>query len=67
MEDWIESEEGRAEVAEVVMEVMDSNSMEAKERRRRAKKIREVCRSASLEGGSSHVDVMAFIRDVCVC
>lgn len=58
---------GRDEVAEAVMEVMDSNGVEAKERRRLAKKIREVCRSASLEGGSSHVDVMAFIRDVCGC
>ncbi|KAG6435388.1 hypothetical protein SASPL_100260 [Salvia splendens] len=58
---------GEDEIAEVVLRVMDSGSPEAKERRRRAKEVQEICKSASGVGGSSHGDVMAFIRDICEC
>ncbi|KAL8525793.1 hypothetical protein ACS0TY_015145 [Phlomoides rotata] len=37
---------------------------EGKERRRRAKEIQEICRNANCEGGSSHADLIDFIRDV---
>lgn len=53
------------EIAELVLKVMDSEGEEAKERRRRAKEIKEICERGNGEGGSSHVDVMAFIRDMC--
>lgn len=52
------------EIAELVLKVMDSESAEAKEKRRRAKEMKEICERGSGEGGSSHADVMAFIRDI---
>ena len=55
------------EIAELVLSVMDSESSEAKERRRRAKEMQEICKSASGLGGSSHLDLIAFIKDVCGC
>lgn len=53
------------EIAELVVRLMDREGAEAKERRRRAKELQEVCRNASGVGGSSHADVMAFITDIC--
>ncbi|KAG6431235.1 hypothetical protein SASPL_109313 [Salvia splendens] len=52
------------EIAELLLRVMDSESSEAKERRRRAKEMQEICKSASGLGGSSHVDLLAFIKDI---
>ncbi|KAK6122152.1 hypothetical protein DH2020_044103 [Rehmannia glutinosa] len=54
----------RDEVARLVLRIMDSESEDGKERRRRAKEIREVCEVASAGGGSSKIDILAFIRDM---
>ncbi|GFP80570.1 UDP-glycosyltransferase 87a2 [Phtheirospermum japonicum] len=73
VEDWkiglrVKKGEGilvtRDEVATLVLKIMDSESEEAKERRRRAKEIGEICKVASAEGGSSELDLLAFIRDI---
>ncbi|PIM97579.1 UDP-glucuronosyl and UDP-glucosyl transferase [Handroanthus impetiginosus] len=53
----------REEVARLVLRLMDFKSEEAKERRRRAKEIREICMKASEGKGSSEIDILAFIRD----
>ncbi|XP_057809642.1 UDP-glycosyltransferase 87A1-like isoform X2 [Salvia miltiorrhiza] len=55
------------EIGELVLRVMESESEEAKERRRRAKEIQQICKSASGVGGSSHKDLMAFIKDISGC
>lgn len=52
------------EICRVVLRVMDLENEEGKERRRRAKEIQEICRNGDCEGGSSHVDLIAFIRDI---
>ncbi|KAK6145236.1 hypothetical protein DH2020_022056 [Rehmannia glutinosa] len=54
----------RDEVARLVLRIMDSESEDGKKRRRRAKEIREVCEVASAGGGSSEIDILAFIRDI---
>ncbi|KAH6832683.1 UDP-Glycosyltransferase superfamily protein [Perilla frutescens var. hirtella] len=55
------------EIAELVVRLMDSERPEAMERRRRAKEMQEICKNAGDVGGSSHADVMAFIRDISGC
>ncbi|KAI3461681.1 hypothetical protein Pfo_018344 [Paulownia fortunei] len=52
------------EVARLVLRLMDSESEDAKERRRRAKEIQAMCKNASAGGGSSEIDILAFIRDI---
>ncbi|KAL0378678.1 UNVERIFIED_CONTAM: UDP-glycosyltransferase 87A2 [Sesamum radiatum] len=54
----------RDEVARLVLRLMDSESDEGKERRRRAKEIRDMCRRACAGGGSSETDILAFVRDI---
>ncbi|PIM97442.1 7-deoxyloganetin glucosyltransferase [Handroanthus impetiginosus] len=53
----------REEVARLVLRLMDFKSEEAKQRRRRAKEIREICTKASAGKGSSEIDILDFIRD----
>ncbi|KAK4412438.1 UDP-glycosyltransferase 87A2 [Sesamum alatum] len=55
------------EVARIVLRLMDFESEEGKERRRRAKEIRDMCRSACAGGGLSETDILAFIRDISGC
>ncbi|KAL0458536.1 UNVERIFIED_CONTAM: UDP-glycosyltransferase 87A2 [Sesamum latifolium] len=57
----------RDEVARLVLRLMDSESEEGKERRRRAKEIRDMCRRACAGGGSSETDILAFVRDISGC
>lgn len=57
----------RDDVARIVVRVMDSESEEGKERRRRAREIRDICKSACARGGSSETDVSAFVRDISGC
>lgn len=74
VDDWkigvrvkLDGEEGLVsgdEICRVVLRVMELESEEGKERRRRGKEIRDICRSANCEGGSSHGDLIGFIRDV---
>ncbi|XP_057488053.1 UDP-glycosyltransferase 87A1-like [Actinidia eriantha] len=76
VEDWkigwevrrgIEMEEQlvtREEIAGLVRRVMDLESEEGKEMRKRAKELREICRRATSEGGSVETEIDAFIRDI---
>ncbi|KAL0290365.1 UNVERIFIED_CONTAM: UDP-glycosyltransferase 87A2 [Sesamum radiatum] len=57
----------RDEVARIVLRLMDSESEEGKERRRRAKEVRDMCRRACAVGGSSETDLLAFVRDISGC
>ncbi|KAL0292771.1 UNVERIFIED_CONTAM: UDP-glycosyltransferase 87A1 [Sesamum calycinum] len=57
----------RDEVARIVLRLMDSESEEGKERRRRAKEVGDMCRRACAGGGSSETDLLAFVRDISGC
>ncbi|XP_011080776.1 UDP-glycosyltransferase 87A2 [Sesamum indicum] len=57
----------RDEVARIVLRLMDSESEEGKERMRRVKEIRDMCRNACAGGGSSETDILAFVRDISGC
>ncbi|XP_057475018.1 UDP-glycosyltransferase 87A1-like [Actinidia eriantha] len=54
----------REEIARLVRRVMDLESEEGKEMRKRAKELREICRRATSEGGSAETDIDAFVRDI---
>ncbi|PSR95035.1 UDP-glycosyltransferase [Actinidia chinensis var. chinensis] len=54
----------REEITRLVRRVMDLESKEGKEMRKRAKELREICRRATSEGGSAETDIDAFIRDI---
>ncbi|XP_051143754.1 UDP-glycosyltransferase 87A2-like [Andrographis paniculata] len=55
----------RKEIARIVVEVMRSETREANERKRRAEEIRDICRVASEDDGSSSLDLLGFIEDIC--
>ena len=54
----------REEIKEVVKRLMDRESEEGKEMRRRACDVSEICRGAVAEKGSSDANIDAFIRDI---
>ena len=55
---------GRDEVEEVVKRLMDRESEDGKEMRRRACDLSEICRGAVEEVGSSNANIDHFIRDI---
>ncbi|KAG2327573.1 hypothetical protein Bca4012_036580 [Brassica carinata] len=55
---------GREEIKEEVKRLMDRESEEGKEMRRRACDLSEICRGAVAEKGSSDANIDAFIRDI---
>ncbi|CAH2060062.1 unnamed protein product [Thlaspi arvense] len=54
----------RDEIKEVVKRLMDGESEEGKEMRRRAFDLSEICRGAVAGSGSSNASIDAFIRDI---
>ncbi|XP_004296052.1 PREDICTED: UDP-glycosyltransferase 87A1-like [Fragaria vesca subsp. vesca] len=54
----------REEIAELVQRVMDVESIEGKEMRKRAKQLQETCQGAIAKGGSSDSNLDAFIKDI---
>ncbi|KAL4279101.1 hypothetical protein GQ457_03G043370 [Hibiscus cannabinus] len=54
----------REEIAELVRKFMDLESNEQMEMRNRAAKLGEICRIAFAKGGSSDINVDAFIKDI---
>ncbi|GMI81898.1 UDP-glucosyl transferase 87A2 [Hibiscus trionum] len=54
----------REEIAELVRKFMDFESDEQAEMRERAAKLGETCRVAIAKGGSSDINVDAFIKDI---
>ncbi|KAL3530933.1 hypothetical protein ACH5RR_010255 [Cinchona calisaya] len=54
----------REEISDVLKRFMDLGCDEGKEMRRRTQEIREICRLATVEGGSSQLQIKAFINDI---
>ncbi|CAN0903948.1 UDP-glycosyltransferase 87A2 [Linum grandiflorum] len=54
----------REEICDVVKRFMDGEESEVKEMRKRGKELREVCRGAIAEGGSSDKNLDAFIKEI---
>lgn len=54
----------REEIADLVQRFMDLNSAEGKAIRRKATQVRDVCRGATSEGGSSIINLDAFIGKI---
>lgn len=52
------------EIAELVQRLMDVESNEGKEMRKRAKQLQETCHGAIAKGGSSDSNLDAFIKDI---
>ncbi|KAJ0084452.1 hypothetical protein Patl1_31013 [Pistacia atlantica] len=48
----------------LVRKFMDTESIEVKEMRKRAKELGEMCQNAISEDGSSEIDIKSFIRDI---
>ncbi|XP_038988596.1 UDP-glycosyltransferase 87A2-like [Phoenix dactylifera] len=62
-----ESEEqvvGREEIAKVVHYMMNLDALESKEPRRRAKELKEKCRRALGDAGSSAINLDAFVQEI---
>ncbi|KAL3748342.1 hypothetical protein ACJRO7_009561 [Eucalyptus globulus] len=54
----------RQEIARLVRKLMDAESGEGREMRKRARELREACRRAAARGGSSDRNLDAFIGDI---
>ncbi|KAL6341444.1 hypothetical protein AAG906_032563 [Vitis piasezkii] len=54
----------REETVGIVKRFMDSESIEVKEMKRRARKLQEICRQATGRGGSSESNINAFISEI---
>lgn len=54
----------REEIAGLVNKFMDLEDDEGKEMRRRASELQEIWKGAIAEGGSSKININAFIRDI---
>ncbi|KAF5744476.1 UDP-glycosyltransferase 87A1-like [Tripterygium wilfordii] len=54
----------RDEIAELVKGFMDSRSIEGRERRERTRALKEICKAAVEEGGSTHTNLDSFIKDI---
>ncbi|CAK7330425.1 unnamed protein product [Dovyalis caffra] len=54
----------REEIAGLVQKFMDLERAEVKEMRRRSRELQEVCEHAIAEGGTSEIDINAFIRNI---
>ncbi|KAF8037310.1 hypothetical protein BT93_B0271 [Corymbia citriodora subsp. variegata] len=54
----------RQEIARLVRKLMDVESGEGREMRKRARELREACRRATARGGSSDRNLDAFIGDI---
>ncbi|XP_018722687.2 UDP-glycosyltransferase 87A1 [Eucalyptus grandis] len=54
----------RQEIARLVKKLMDAESGEGREMRKRARELREACRRAAARGGSSDRNLDAFIGDI---
>lgn len=56
----------RGEIAEIVKRFMAADSVEGREMRERVREWREICRRAVADGGSSHSNIDAFLKDISV-
>lgn len=54
----------KEEISEIVRRFMDLSSSEGKQMRDRAKKLKDICHRATLEGGSSRHNLDEFIRSI---
>lgn len=54
----------REEIAGLVQKFMDLERAEVKEMRRRSRELQQLCEHAIAEGGTSEIDINAFIRDI---
>ncbi|PPR80493.1 hypothetical protein GOBAR_AA40227 [Gossypium barbadense] len=54
----------REEIAELVRRFMDFESKEQMEMRKRARKVGETCQKAIAKGGSTDINLDAFIKDI---
>lgn len=54
----------RQEIAETLQSFMDLENEEGKEMRRRAKELQKICQEATGKGGSSRMDLEAFLHDI---
>ncbi|KAH7550525.1 hypothetical protein ACOSP7_024103 [Xanthoceras sorbifolium] len=54
----------KEEIADLVQSFMDLDSDEGKQLRNKARQIRDICRKATEEGGSSVINLDAFIRNI---
>lgn len=54
----------RREIAGILKTFMDLETEESKEMRRRAKELQKICQEATGKGGSSRMDVEAFLHDI---
>ncbi|KAE8688790.1 mitoferrin-like [Hibiscus syriacus] len=54
----------RDEIAELVRNFMDYENNEQREMRKRAAKLGETCRRAIAKGGSSDINIDAFVKDI---
>ncbi|XP_059659838.1 UDP-glycosyltransferase 87A2-like [Cornus florida] len=57
----------REEIAGILQRFMDLESDEAKEMRRRASELKEICQQAVAKGGSAETNIDAFIKDISQC
>lgn len=69
VEDWkigyrVKKHESREEISSLLKWFMDSGNEEVMETRRRAKEIQKICQFSTANGGSSEINIDAFIRDV---
>ncbi|KAM1602225.1 hypothetical protein ACFX1Z_028960 [Malus domestica] len=64
IEDKIDHLVTKEEIAGLMKKFMDLEDDEGKEMRRRARELKQLCHDAIAEGGSSHTNIKAFIRDI---
>lgn len=54
----------REEISKLIHCFMDPESEKGKDMRKRAKEVETICQRAIGEGGSAHIDINSFIRDI---
>nr|WIW42807.1 UDP-glycosyltransferase [Nicotiana tabacum] len=55
----------REEISSLLKWFMDSENDEVTETRRRAKEIQKICQCSTAKGGSSEINIDAFVKDIC--
>ncbi|XP_019178521.1 PREDICTED: UDP-glycosyltransferase 87A2-like [Ipomoea nil] len=55
---------GRGEIGGLLKRFMDLENAEMKEMRRRAKMVQQICHTSMEKGGSSYVNIDAFIKEI---
>nr|AYR16627.1 UDP-glucosyltransferase UGT87N1 [Polygala tenuifolia] len=55
---------GRDQISELVKRFMDAESLEVQDMRKKAKKLKNICQQAIKKGGSSDINLDAFIKSI---